>query len=87
MIKFDVNKSVFLTLLYGAGCWTLYRKHINQLDTFHMRCLPTISNTKLSDHFHNSIEAIVIKIHVISHKVHWKAALSFKGKLKDNLKR
>uniref|UniRef100_A0A0L8HZP8 Uncharacterized protein n=1 Tax=Octopus bimaculoides TaxID=37653 RepID=A0A0L8HZP8_OCTBM len=62
------------TLLYSAEFWTLYRKHINQLDAFHMRCLRIISNIKPSDHIHNSevltkcsmagIEATLIKIQV-----------------------
>ena len=28
-----------LTLLYGCEAWTPYRRHIQRLDQFHMRCL------------------------------------------------
>uniref|UniRef100_A0A0L8FMP5 Uncharacterized protein n=1 Tax=Octopus bimaculoides TaxID=37653 RepID=A0A0L8FMP5_OCTBM len=72
-VKVDVYKSVDLTtLLDGAESWTLNRKHINLLDAFHMRCLRTISDIKLSGHIPNSevltrcnisdIEAILIKL-------------------------
>ena len=33
--------AVLSVLLYGVETWTLYRRHIRQLDAFHMRCLRT----------------------------------------------
>lgn len=71
-VKLNVYRSVVLTtLLYGAESWTLHRRHINQLDAFHMRCLRNITKVKLSDRNRNSevlarcnmpgIEAILIK--------------------------
>lgn len=71
-VKVDVYKSVVLTtLLYGTEAWTLYRKHIRQLDSFHMRCLHEICRIKWSDKINNSevlkrcnitsIDAILIK--------------------------
>ena len=41
-------------LLYGAETWTFYRKHINQLDAFHMRCLRVICGIKWDDRVRNS---------------------------------
>ena len=36
--KVEVYRAVVLTtLLFGSECWTLYRKHIKQLEQFHMR--------------------------------------------------
>ena len=38
--KVEVYRAVVLTtLLLGPECWTLYRKHIKQLEQFHMCCL------------------------------------------------
>ena len=38
--KVKVYKAVVITtVLYGCETWTLYRRHIKQLDQFHMRCL------------------------------------------------
>ena len=33
---------VISTLLYGCESWTPYRRHINQLEAFHIRCLQRI---------------------------------------------
>ena len=42
--KVEVYRSVVLTtLLFGSECWTLFRKHIKQLEQFHMRCLRKIA--------------------------------------------
>lgn len=35
---------VLSTLLYGSESWTLYRRHIHRLDSFHLRCLRKIAN-------------------------------------------
>ena len=41
--KVKVYKAVVITtLLYGCETWTLSRRHIKQLDQFHMRCLHKI---------------------------------------------
>ena len=40
---------VLTTLLFGSECWTLYRKHINQLEQFHMRCLRKIAGIRRQD--------------------------------------
>ena len=43
--KLKVYRSVVLTsLLYGGEAWTLYRRHLKQLERFHMRSLRTILN-------------------------------------------
>jgi len=44
--KVEVYCAVVLTtLLFGSACWTLYRKHIKQLEQFHMRCLRKIAGS------------------------------------------
>ena len=71
--KIDIYRAVVLTsLLYGAESWTPYRKHINLLNSFHMRCLKQICNVKWDDKIKNSrvlslcnisgIEAFLIRI-------------------------
>lgn len=40
--------------IYLCKSWNLHRKHINQLSDFHMLCLSTICNIKLSDQIRNS---------------------------------
>uniref|UniRef100_A0A0L8G1T4 Reverse transcriptase domain-containing protein n=1 Tax=Octopus bimaculoides TaxID=37653 RepID=A0A0L8G1T4_OCTBM len=65
IVEVNVYKTVVLTtLLYGAESWTLYRKHFNQLDAFHMQCLRIISKTDelLTKCDISGIEAILIKI-------------------------
>ena len=54
-IKVKVYKAVVITtLLYGCETWTLYRRHIKQLDQFHMRCLSKIGNIKWQDMIPNT---------------------------------
>lgn len=71
--KVDIYKAVVLTtLLYGAESWTLYRKHIAQLDSFHMRCLRQLCKISWHDKISNAevlsrcnifgIESFLIKV-------------------------
>ena len=70
--KIKVYKAIVLTsLLYGCETWTLYRKHIKQLERFHMRALRSIMGIKWQDRVTNlevldraslaSIETMVLK--------------------------
>ena len=70
--KLKVYKAVVLTsLLYGCETWTLYRKHIKQLEGFHMRSLRSIMDIRWQDKVTNlqvldranavSIEALLFK--------------------------
>ena len=70
--KLKVYKAVVLTtLLYGSETWTWHRKHLNQLEVFHMRCLRSIMGIRWQDKVTNlevlqkanasSIEALVVK--------------------------
>ena len=53
-MKVKVYKAVVLTsLLYGCETWTLYRKHIKQLERFHMRSLQSIMGIKWQDRVTN----------------------------------
>ncbi|XP_076063461.1 uncharacterized protein LOC143038321 [Oratosquilla oratoria] len=72
-IKLKVYRAVVLTsLLYGCESWTLYRRHLKQLDRFHMRSLRSILNIKWQNRVTNlevldraemtSIEAMILKI-------------------------
>ena len=45
---------VCTTLLFGSECWTLYRKHIKQLEQFHMRCLRKIVGIRWQDRVSNT---------------------------------
>ncbi|KAL8569000.1 hypothetical protein ACOMHN_038524 [Nucella lapillus] len=67
-----VYKTIVLTsLLYGCETWTLYRRHIRQLEHFHMRSLRSILGIKWQDRITNlevldragttSIEAMILK--------------------------
>ena len=48
--KVKVYRAVVITtLLYGCETWTIYRRHIKQLDQFHVRCLCKIANVKWQD--------------------------------------
>ena len=69
--KIKVYKAVVLTsLLYGCETWTLYRKHLKQLERFHMRSLRAILGIKWQDRVTNlevldragllSIEAMIV---------------------------
>ena len=45
--KLKVYRAVILTiLLYGCETWTLYRRHLKQLERFHVRSLRTILSIK-----------------------------------------
>ena len=53
--KINVYHSVVIpTLLYASETWTLYRKHINLLDAYHMRCLRSILGVSLQDKYTNN---------------------------------
>ncbi|XP_041934160.1 uncharacterized protein LOC121696990 [Alosa sapidissima] len=43
------NAVCVTTLLYGAKTWTPYRRHINSLEMFHIRCLQKILNLSWED--------------------------------------
>ena len=45
---------VLTTLQYGCEAWTPYRRHIQRLDQFHMRCLRRIANIKWQDMIPNT---------------------------------
>ena len=48
--KLKVYRAVVLTsLLNGCETWTLYRRHLKQLERFHMHSLRTILNIKWQD--------------------------------------
>ena len=48
--KVNVYKAAVLSsLLYGCETWTLYKKHVLQLEAFYMRCLRRICNIRWQD--------------------------------------
>ena len=52
--KMSVNKAVVLTvLLYNRETWTLYQRHVKQLDAFHMHYLRRIAGVKWQDQVPN----------------------------------
>ena len=54
--KIDVYHSVVIpTLLYASETWTLYRKQIKMLDSFHMRCLRSILGVSWQDRMPNNV--------------------------------
>ena len=70
--KIKVYRAVVLTsLLYGCETWTLYRKHLKQLESFHMRALRSILRVKWQDKITNlevldraklvSIESMIVR--------------------------
>ncbi|CAH1233287.1 Hypp666 [Branchiostoma lanceolatum] len=70
--KIKIYKAVVLTsLLYGCESWTLYRRHVKQLEQFHMRSLRRIMDISWQDRVTNqqvldlaqctSVKAIVLK--------------------------
>ena len=70
--KLKVYRAVVLTsLLYGCETWTLYRRHLKQLEHFYAHSLQTILNIKWQDRVSNlqvfdmaeatSIEAMILK--------------------------
>ncbi|XP_029766781.1 uncharacterized protein LOC112117806 [Terrapene carolina triunguis] len=62
---------VLSSLLYGCETWTLYRRHIKQLEAFHTRCLRNIMKVRWQDKVPNlevleraqmtSIEMMIMK--------------------------
>lgn len=70
--KTAVYRAVVLSsLLYGCETWTTYRRHIQQLERCHQRCLRSICNIKWQDKVSNlevlqkcglpSVESLIIK--------------------------
>ena len=65
------NAVVLPSLLYGCETWTLYRRHVKKLESFHMRALRSILGIKWEDSINNlevldranstSIESMLIK--------------------------
>ena len=74
--KVRVYEAVVLTvLLYGSETWILYRKHVNMLESFHMRHLRIILDIRWQDNIEainransTSLEALLIKAHMAWHK-------------------
>ncbi|KAI5715688.1 hypothetical protein M8J77_020743 [Diaphorina citri] len=49
-LKLDIYKTVVLsTLLYSSECWTVLGKHIQKLNSFHLRCLRSIAKISWED--------------------------------------
>ena len=49
--KLQVYRAVVLpSLLYGSESWTVYSRHLQKLQSFHMRCLRHILHVKWQDH-------------------------------------
>ena len=72
LTKLEVYNAVVLpSLLYGYETWTLYRRHVKKLESFHMRALRSILGIKWQDRITNlevldranstSIESMLIK--------------------------
>ena len=70
--KLKVYRAVVITsLLYGCETWTVYRRHLKQLEKFHMRSLRSIMRIRWQDRITNlevldrakmtSIEAMILK--------------------------
>lgn len=65
------NAAIVPCLLYGSGTWTLYKRQIRQLDSFHMKCLRRICGIKWQQRIPNTevlekcgttgIEAIILQ--------------------------
>ena len=47
------NAIVLSLLLYGCEVWTLYARHVKQINSFHLRCLRSIMGIKWSDYITN----------------------------------
>ena len=47
------NAIVLSLLLYGCEAWTLYARHVKQINSFHIRCLRSIIGIKWSDYITN----------------------------------
>ena len=53
--KLQVYRAVVLpSLLYGSESWTVYSRHLQKLQSFHMRCLRQILHVKWQDHIHDT---------------------------------
>ncbi len=53
--KIQVYRAVVLpSLLYACETWTVYKRHLKQLEQFHLRCLRSICNIKWQDKIPNS---------------------------------
>lgn len=65
-IQIDLFKpEVLISLLYCAESCALYRRHINQHDVYHIRCLHIIRYRKLSVRIRNSeIQAKYIRVSI-----------------------
>ncbi|KAI5731130.1 hypothetical protein M8J77_005084 [Diaphorina citri] len=58
--KLTIYKTIVLsTLLYGSETWTIHQKHVRELNSFHMKCLRSITRTDWRDRVPN--EAILEK--------------------------
>ena len=81
-VKADIYRAVVVTtLLYGAETWTLYRKQIAQLDSFHMRCLREICGVRWQDKIKNSeilnkCECSGIETYLIKAQLRWAGHLN-----------
>ena len=58
-LKISTKVSVYMAvvlpcILYSAETWTLYRRHIKQLDRFHLKCLRKILNIRWFDRVRNT---------------------------------
>ena len=83
---------VLTSLLYGCESWTLYRRHIQKLEQFHMRCLRKIAHVRWQDKVPNTevlarrdmqgIEAHVIAAQLRSCGTHGRLAYPQAGLLR-----
>ncbi|XP_038077400.1 uncharacterized protein LOC119745248 [Patiria miniata] len=75
--KLKVYKTVALTsLLYGCETWTLYRRHIKQLERFHVRRLRSILGIRWQDRITNlevldRAETTSIKVMILKAQLRW----------------
>ena len=75
--KLKVFKAVVLTSpLYGCETWTLYRRHLKQLEHFYMRSLRNILNIKRQDRVSNlqvldTAESTSIEAMILKSRLHW----------------
>lgn len=75
--KISVYKAVVLSaLLYGCESWTLYRRHIKQLEQFHIRCLRRIMNISWQERITNievlhRADMFGIEAHIIKSQLRW----------------
>ena len=54
--KISVYTVVCLSiLLYGAETWTIYRRHIKKLESYHIRCLQRIFGLSWSDRIPHTV--------------------------------